>query len=738
MQLYYKILVTYLVFVLLPGLKAYKYTLCTVPRYSPDCEQLNRTEDINCVIRKNNADCMLLLEKGNVTFAIASAEEAALASSLLNRISVLAEFRDTTTKSNIEYSTVVLMKKHLKSFSFKGAKFCHPGLDKNLISRAMLTEFEMKVLAENNIDVCSNTNNTLVENYISTLSNYFGPSCLPGSWVVANKILDGELKLKYPPLSELCNQPAYQENKNSPFLQSLDCALSGDGEIAITSLSDLKRDSGRYEKALQEFLILCKNGTAANITAECVWNRQPRSLVITNEAFTLELANDFRVWFSSLIFDNDIQLANAEVSAEGDVSRAIHEKLIGPLQKIVFPDKNFQIKIVNSSLKAYLKDFGRDIPSKESSQLCKKSIRFCISEAEREKCKWLQQAGLNYGMQPVIECAPLKDKTLCINEIQAERADLTITSDNMMYYATRKQNFSILAFGEQDLQDMQRTILIVNTTKIKSLQDLKGKRGCFSEYGDRAYFGFITATKGEIWQNSSPFYIENIGQFLNKSCMPGIEDLYSHEPYPSNLDTDKLCQLCTAVSDADTHSTCKPDANNDYFGDHGALKCLVHSGDFAVLTMIENITLGNDTAVMCKNGTLTTSFPIDDECVLSLTIDDILFARKNDSKTKDILLLIEEIDYRFAINSDTPFKVYDRFGTEKDLIFKDATKGVEIATTTTNRYMNTQKKMFESMPQLISVKNETFTDDNGSACQLATSITILPMAIFLILIQIDF
>lgn len=43
----------------------------------------------------------------------------------------------------------------------------------------------------------------------------------------------------------------------------------------------------------------------------------------------------------------------------------------------------------------------------------------------------------------------------------------------------------IVAFGELDQKHMQRTVLVVNETEIKSLDDLQGRSGCFSEYGDQ-------------------------------------------------------------------------------------------------------------------------------------------------------------------------------------------------------------------------------------------------------------
>lgn len=75
---------------------------------------------------------------------------------------------------------------------------------------------------------------------------------------------------------------------------------------------------------------------------------------------------------------------------------------------------------------------------------------------------------------------------------------------------------------------------------------------------------------------------------------------------------------------------------------------------------------------MCKNGTLanTNTLAVDDDCVLSITIDDIIIGRKNDSAILDIILMLTEMEKRFALQSHTAFKIFDTFGDTKDLIFK--------------------------------------------------------------------
>lgn len=55
------------------------------------------------------------------------------------------------------------------------------------------------------------------------------------------------------------------------------------------------------------------------------------------------------------------------------------------------------------------------------------------SEQENQKCKWLSQASLNRGLQPVLECITQTDKRECIKD---ERTDI-VTVDVDHAYAAR-------------------------------------------------------------------------------------------------------------------------------------------------------------------------------------------------------------------------------------------------------------------------------------------------------------
>ncbi|GJQ72839.1 hypothetical protein Trydic_g1488 [Trypoxylus dichotomus] len=666
--------------------KGQKYITCTTPQNLNACEQVNRTDDIKCLLGRNLVNCLLMTENGEVSFTSVSAEDAFLASSLTKNLVVIAEFTPTNLNGKADFETAVLIRNNIESElnPLKGARFCHPGIDIDKISPLIMKEFEIQTLSQNNLEVCSNEKSkTLAEYYINALDDFFGPSCRPGRWSIVNSTIDVEFKSKYPKLLQLCPP----ENQKNIFLDSLKCLLNNNGDVALTSLNAIREYNLTAPGALTNYSYLCRNGSRVNVTAgSCTWSRQPWSLLIGNKDSSADLPIDLRNWYVLQPLDGgQLQLS---------------EKYVQSLKELIFPDhlgNSININFDRPSLETYISEF-REKPTTENSRLCKFSVGLCVaSEEEEKKCKWLQQAALNYGIQPVIDCVTKSSKLECLKAIQNTMADITVVNSNMTYIVNR-HNLSIVAFGEEETQYMIRTVLIVNTTTIKSLEDLKGKRGFFSEYGDIAWLAFADLLRQTVWTNPEYYGLE-LSNFLGNSCMPGIHDT-NLEPYPTGVSFEKMCALCGNPTSSSGIESCNADSSNVCYGTEGALKCLELAGDFAVVVLKDKLTLPNNASIMCRNGTLTNNtLNIDNNCALSVTINDQIVARKNDPKNRDIEMMLQELDERFAAQTHTSFRIFDRFGRTKDLIFKDTTLGMEIATISNNKYVKSQIELFENIPR---------------------------------------
>lgn len=80
----------------------------------------------------------------------------------------------------------------------------------------------------------------------------------------------------------------------------------------------------------------------------------------------------------------------------------------------------------------------RTVPTTENSRLCKSSAKLCVTtNKEVEKCKWFQQAALNYGIQPIIACVDRTSKYECLQAVQNNIADMVVIDSNMLYAASR-------------------------------------------------------------------------------------------------------------------------------------------------------------------------------------------------------------------------------------------------------------------------------------------------------------
>lgn len=99
-------------------------------------------------------------------------------------IKLIAASNETPTQ------TVVIVKSDYTGgiAGLKGKKYCHPGFKyEEIITPLLLQEFENAVLNRNSVNLCDNEG-TLLEKYIKSLSELFGPSCRPGIWTIDNAL----------------------------------------------------------------------------------------------------------------------------------------------------------------------------------------------------------------------------------------------------------------------------------------------------------------------------------------------------------------------------------------------------------------------------------------------------------------------------------------------------------------------------------------------------------------------
>jgi len=224
---------------------------------------------------------------------------------------------------------------------------------------------------------------------------------------------------------------------------------------------------------------------------------------------------------------------------------------------------------------------------------------------------------------------------------------------------------------------------------------LKGKKSCHSGFGLAA--GWVIPLSFLLSNaRMRPYGCDSVraaSEFFQKSCIPGSlsREFYS---YDSTWDYGNLCDLCHGAS----YRFCSRDSSEPFFGDTGALRCLVEGGGeiaFAKHTTILENTGGrnqdwwarnvipDDFELLCRDGTRA---PYNDfkRCHLGRVATNAIVTNKyNDNYQKESfinLFIYAQQFYGSKFSEDFTFKMFvsqtgpTQSQTDyKDLIFQDST-----------------------------------------------------------------
>ncbi|GJQ83596.1 hypothetical protein Trydic_g10941 [Trypoxylus dichotomus] len=170
--------------------------------------------------------------------------------------------------------------------------------------------------------------------------------------------------------------------------------------------------------------------------------------------------------------------------------------------------------------------------------------------------------------------------------------------------------------------------------------------------------------------------------------------------------------------------TCAANATNKYYDNQGALDCLKEVGDFAVITVADDLIFSEDVRIMCRNGSLANdNLNVNDNCFLTITVAEVVVARKGDAKNLDIQLMLKESEREFVQNRRTPFNLFGKFNGEPDMLFKDTTLGVELP---------------NSENYLVKNHQFLFRHVNGGSCILNVQpLTILTVTFVIVLLGVS-
>ncbi|NXU20184.1 TRFE2 protein, partial [Pardalotus punctatus] len=644
---------------------------------------------ISCIRAHNTYDCIDKIRANKADAASLDAGDVYSAVKLYGLAVVAKEIYD---QGNCVFAVAVARRGTLDIQSLRGVRSCHNGARWTsgwniplgfLLARNDLSWDEAQPLSQ-------------------AISEYFNASCIPGVGVAA------------PQLCALCQgQKSFvrdrnhfcETSSNEPFYDSegaFRCLKDGVADVAFL---DHLRIMSATESEQQEYELLCPDGSTAELTeySTCNLGKGPGRGVITRNNFQ-KITNKFLSMIQRLFGQKGKERARFELFSSAPFGG----------KNLLFRDATQHLQLLEEQLEiayvlgldyvALLKGLGH-----EGSSLDNSIVRWCcISDAELRKC---EEWALSIKSDPLV-CVQATSMTKCIEMIKSSEADAVTLDATHVYIAGRCGLVPVAAecYGEfscdlikkrgnpkitienivtftqfvmLSLPPVYAVALAKKSTKQIHIHNLRGRRSCHSHlYSPGGWLLLSRHTVGAQKNDTENCDIGSAYQnYFWKGCMPGADG--------------NLCKVCIGngeVEGARVSSRCAASHNERYYGNMGALRCLVGNpsgrsfGDVAFLehsNLLQNIEdldssgwakgyTPLDFELLCLDGTraAVTEWagcnlgPIPPSTVMTRPVTV--------TKISDFLLKSQE---SLGSKLDSEFQLFQswKYG-ESDLLFKDATQ----------------------------------------------------------------
>ncbi|XP_061639439.1 saxiphilin-like isoform X1 [Phyllopteryx taeniolatus] len=657
---------------------------------------ISLTDCINRVTA-NRAD-MVTLDAGGVYSA-------------MKQFGLTAVAKEIYSDGGCVLSVAVVRNSSLGIRSLRGLRSCHSGLRWTagwslplgfLLSRNYLSWSKERPLAKD-------------------VSSFFNASCVPGSAAVA------------PHLCALCRgQKSYVRQKNyhcetshsEPFYNShgaLRCLKSGAGDVAFVDHLALESIENSEKDKLR---LLCTDGTQAPLSRydTCNLGSGPGAAVVTRLSFR-KMARKFLLTLQMLFGRQGrerhrFQLFDSSSFGERDL---LFKDATAKL--VALPDGVDVSQVLGLGYITLLKGLGHEGSSLEDSV-----VRWCcISHAEQTKCEqWalsiesdplvcvrgasmqdcVEKIKENAGAMVtavenhwlIIICSP-GDSAKCIqlcaqrDEVDAVSLDAThvyiagkcgLVPVVTEYYGKDRECIATEVSADQNTEVLPSVVGVAvakRSSRIIAMGNLAGRRSCHGHmYSPAGWLLPHAQTLSQQHNNSSTTCDPNqvYSAVFWKGCLPGSQG--------------NLCKVCLGGTGEATTKRCADNHNERYYGNMGALRCLVGDpsgksyGDVAFLeqhNLQDNILSLNssgwaegwtssDFELLCGDGRRA-SLSEWESCHLGVIPPNTVMTRPVlTARVYDFLMKSEQT---LAANPSSEFKLFESRGYgESDLLFKDATQ----------------------------------------------------------------
>ncbi|NWU80572.1 TRFE2 protein, partial [Onychorhynchus coronatus] len=629
---------------------------------------------ISCIRAHSTYDCIDKIRANKADAASMDAGDVYSAVKLYGLAVVAKEIYD---QGNCVFAVAVAKRGTLDIRRLRGVRSCHNGARWTsgwnipfgfLLARNDLSWDETQPLSQ-------------------AISEYFNASCIPGVGVAA------------PRLCALCQgQKSYVRDKNhfcetssnEPFYDSegaFRCLKEGVADVAFL---DHLRIMSATESEEQEYELLCPDGSTAELTeySTCNLGQGPGRGIVTRNNFH-KITNKFLSMVQRLFGRKGKERARFELFTSAPFGG----------KNLLFRDATQHLQLLEEQLEiayvlgldyvALLKGLGHEGSSLENSV-----VRWCcISNAELHKC---EEWALSIKSDPLV-CVQATSMTKCIEMIKSSEADAVTLDATHVYIAGRCGLVPVAAecYGEfscdlfkergsqKTLPPVYAVALAKKSAKQINIHNLKGRRSCHSHlYSPAGWLLLSRHTVGALGNDTQNCDIGSAYQnYFWKGCMPGADG--------------NMCKVCigdSEVEGARVSSRCAAGHNEHYYGNMGALRCLVGNpsgrsfGDVAFLehsNLLQNIEdldssgwakgyTALDFELLCPDGTraAVTEWA---GCHLGPVPPSAVMTRPvTVTKIYDFLMQSQE---SLGSKLDSEFQLFQswKYG-ESDLLFKDATQ----------------------------------------------------------------
>ncbi|NXA27684.1 TRFM protein, partial [Ibidorhyncha struthersii] len=537
---------------------------------------VNSFARISCIRAHNTYDC---IDKIRVNKADAASLDAGDVYSAVKLYGLTAVAKEVYEEGNCVFAVAIAKRGTLGIQRLRGVRSCHNGARWTsgwniplgfLLARNDLSWDEAQPLSQ-------------------VISEYFNASCIPGVGVAA------------PRLCALCQgQKSYVRDKNhfcetsssEPFYDSegaFRCLKNGVADVAFLDHLTLMSATGDClpvsEAEQQEYELLCPDGTTAELTeySTCNLGKGPGRGIITRHNFQ-KITNKFLTMIQRLFGRKGKERARFELFTSAPFGG----------KNLLFRDATQHLQLLEEKLEiayvlgldyvALLKGLGH-----EGSSLDNSVVRWCcISDAELRKC---EEWALSIKSDPLV-CVQATSMTKCIEMIKSSEADAVTLDATHVYIAGRCGLVPVAAecYGKcSSLPPVYAVALAKKNAKQINIHNLRGRRSCHSHmYSPGGWLLPSRYTVGALENDTENCDIGSVYQnYFWKGCMPGADG--------------NLCKVCigdSEVEGARVSSRCAASHNERYYGNMGALRCLVGNpsgrsfGDVAFLehsSLLQNI-----------------------------------------------------------------------------------------------------------------------------------------------------